>query len=278
MFAIRPNQASVGNGLKYPQLNHAEITAFIAQHSVAISYWKATACPCTSSNTGQPDIRCNICKGLGWFYLDKETDDKYKRAQVHSRNARKEQGTGGTRVSGTATVTFNPGVIPMDGDLILVCADIEGVNNEFHVVGSTLRDGSSAETLRFRDIKCIEAVIGFDVNNQNVYPIEESKWSFNPAERRIVFQDGAIANGAKYSVRYLARPEWIIMGETVKPMLRVAHDENMPDDVRYTKDIVYPFTAEAVRLDRAITQRLRGNVDTSTQSTYNNQAGRGPFK
>lgn len=267
MFSVRPGSGNVKDNFpNYPQLPHKEIVAFIEQHSVAVRYWKAITCPCTSPDTGQPDPRCNYCRGLGWFHSSVETEEKYLRAQVHSRNSRKETGKGGVHTTGGATITFLPGVIPGDGDLVQVCADVDLVNNETHVAGSRLVDGTTAERLRYRDVLCVEKVVAS--GSPNTSPFEVSGWSYDDTQHRIILP-ASIPEGTKYTVRYMARPEFILIGETMRPMLRVAHDEGMPADVRFKTDIVYPFMIDAIRLDRALSQRLRGNIDRTTPSTYN---------
>jgi hypothetical protein len=177
---------------------------------------------------------------------------------------------------GYSSMTFLPGVIPGDGDLVQVCKDREIINSESITAGFTLNDGSTGETLRMRDVVCVENVSMLNQVTKRIVRIDESLWEYDPAQRRIVFHPELPA-GTRYSVRYLAVPEYILRGDTSKPVLRVAHDDALQEPARITKDIVYPFNVQAVRLDRAMLQRLRGQLDTQTQSTFNNSKGRGPF-
>ena len=59
--------------------------------------------------------------------------------------------------------------------------------------------------------------------------------------------------------------------------MRVSHDESRPD-FALDEDVIYPFNVQAIRLDRAVVQRQRGAVDLTTQSTFNNPEGIGPFR
>jgi hypothetical protein len=273
------NQRFNSTSLQYPQMDHKAIADFIQEFSVAIKYWKAIQCPCTNSSTGQPNISCHTCKGLGWAYTEPEQAPEYFRAQVHNRSSSKKDGKGGYIQQGEASITFLPGVIPGDGDLIQVCQDKEIVNDEYHVVGSTLNDGTTAERLRFRDVVCVETVIVFDAVKKQVVKTLAGDWSYDEEQRRIVWNNG-LPVGSKYSVRYVAVPEYIVLGNTSKPLLRVAHDDNLPDPMNTTKDVVYPFNVRAVRLDRAILQRNRGNIDLEVPSTFNNNkpaVKKGPF-
>jgi len=284
MFSNRPSGGGndgfgrrASTNVRWPQLDHRLVTDFIDQFSSSIKYWKALSCPCTNGHTGQPNISCHECRGLGWFHKDAETSDVYLKAQVHSRRSNKVQEKGGMVTVGYASITFLPGVIPGEGDLVQVCEDREVVNDEYHVIGSTLTDGSTAETLRFRDVNCVELVVVEDKALKRIIVLQQDAWEFDPAQRRVVFKNG-LPIGTKYSVRYVARPEYIVRAETAKPLLRVTHDDSLNEPQRYTKDIVYPFNVQAVRLDRAILQRQRGAVDLDTQSTFNNSSGRGPFR
>lgn len=278
MFGSSPSGGGgfAGSGPRFPQLDRQEINSFIEDFASNIKYWKAMQCPCMTSATGQPNVACHQCRGLGKFHLDYERDIKYQRAQVHARQSQRQRQRAGTFVQGSASITFKEGIVPADGDLIQVCADREVINDEFHVVGAILTDGSTAETLRFRDVVCVEMVAVFDQATKTAKLLDPSGWKFDPTSRRVILTDGVV--GTRYSVRYLAVPEYIVMGETVNPLLRVTHDDGAPEPQRYTQDIVYPYNCQAVRLDRAITSRLRGAVDLTTQSTYNNPKGRGPFR
>ena len=142
MFGLNPGRKTSGvSGARYPQLDSRVIEDFIQQHSVAIRYWKAMICPCLVSDNGNPNPVCKSCRGLGWFHSAPEEDGKYVRAQVISRRSEKTQAKGGTRISGSASITFLPGVVPSDGDIVQVCRDVECINDEYHIFGSTLKIG-----------------------------------------------------------------------------------------------------------------------------------------
>lgn len=261
----------------YPQLDGEAIGNFVNQFASTICYWKAIQCPCYNSSSGQPNIACYQCRGLGWFHNNKELGPLYEKAQVTSRKSQRMNEKGGLMTTGYASVTFLPGVIPGEGDLVQVCADREIVNDEEQVVGAKLTDGSTAESLRFRDIVCVEFVAMQNAVDKSVFKLDSSAWNFNAAERRVEFVE-TYPPGTKYSVRYLAVPEYIVKGETSKPLLRVTHDDSAKEPGRYTQDVVMPFNCQCVRLDRAILQRQRGAVDYTTQSTFNNAQGKGPFR
>ena len=264
-----------GNNI-FPQLDQRAITDMVSQNSVGIRYNKAIKCPCTTGPTGQPNVNCPSCRGLGWAYTDIEQDPKFQRAMVHSRRANRLNDRGGWLTQGYASMTFLPGVIPGDGDLVQVCKDREVINDEYHVAGHTLMDGSTGETLRFRDVVCVERVIVQNKATQLIETVPENQWEFDKQQRRIVFHN-PLPDGSQYSVRYIAIPEYILKAETSKPYLRVAHDDNLPLPAQIRKDIVYPFNVQAVRLDRAILQRLQGQKAIDEKSTFNNDEGRGPF-
>lgn len=262
---------------KFPQIDLEEIKAFIDQGSVAIRYWKAMTCPCATPATGQPNIVCALCRGLGWAYGSHELDDDYGRALVHNRRSHKVGDDGGYITQGYASITFRIGIIPGDGDLVQVCVDREIVNDEYHVVGALLQDGTTAETLRFRDVFCVERVMIFEPLTRRVIVPPPGSWHFDAAERRVVFLEPGM-KGARYSVRYQARPEYVCQGQTAKPLMRAGHDDQLPEPYRSKTDIVYPYNVQAVRLDRAIVQRMRGAKDVGGQATtFNNGEGRGPF-
>lgn len=278
-FGRRPRSGGVhSTSFKaFPQLDRQSVNDVIDQFSSAITYWKATACPCQDERSGQPALDCFNCRGLGWFHTAAETGDEYQRAMAHSRRAVEKNNKGGRIVTGYASITLQPGVIPGDGDLVQICKDIEVVNNEYHVVGAKLRDGSTAESLRFRDVKCVEKVLLWEESTtKRVIEVPTSQWQFNEAERMVVIIGAR--DGIKYSVRYQATPEYIVLADTAKPLLRVSHDDGLPDPARTRTDIVYPHNVQAVRLDRAVVQRQRGAVDYTTESTFNNKSGKGPFR
>jgi len=281
-FSNRPNTRNAlgftrGSSEPFPQIDGQAIKEFIGDFSSSIKYWKAIQCPCVNPTSGQPNISCNQCRGLGWAYLGSEEAPEYQRAQVHSRRSSKQSEKGGMLTTGYASITLFPGVIPGEGDLIQVCKDREVVNEEYHVLGSSLTDGSSAETFRFRDVICVEMVVVQNAVNKLITVVDQGSYEFSPEGRKINFKIPLPA-GTKYSVRYQAVPEYIVRAETAKPLLRVTHDDNYADPYNTTKDIVYPFNVQAVRLDRAIVQRQRGAIDFTTPSTFNNESGRGPFR
>ena len=261
---------------RFPQLRFDMISDFILEFAVDVHYWKAMQCPCINPDTGQPSIACAECRGLGWFYTDRQTKQKYLKAQVHSRRSQKQLDEGGISTTGYSSMTFQPGVIPGDGDLIQVCKDREIVNSEYHIVGATLQDGSTSERFRFRDVICVETVVELDDTTKAITTVPTTEWTFNASTRKIDFNP-ARPIGKKYSIRYVAVPEFIVLGETVKPLVRVSHDESRPD-FALDEDVIYPFNVQAIRLDRAVVQRQRGAVDLTTQSTFNNPEGIGPFR
>jgi hypothetical protein len=276
MFSIRPGANKTAGYVRYPQLDAGIIKDFIEQHSVSIRYWRAMRCPCTMPETGQPNPACHSCRGLGWFHQAWQQEPIFRRAQVHSRSTTKKDGVGGKYYAGSVSITFLPGVIPGDGDIIQVCADIEVINDENHVLGSTLTDGSTAEALRFRDVICVEDVAVYSSGRVQAEMLAKTDWQFDATQRRIIFLR-PLPVGTKYSLRYKARPEYMVMEETVKPMLRVSHDDTIVEPKILTTDVVYPFNCQAVRLDRALSSRERGAIDLAVPSTYNSPKGRGPF-
>lgn len=262
---------------KFPQVDLEEIKTFIDQGSVAIRYWKAMQCPCITPASGQPNLACHQCRGLGFVYDTHEPDADYQRALVHNRSSQKLNEAGGFLTQGYASITFMIGIIPGDGDLVQVCVDREVVNDEYHVVGSQLQDGSSAETLRFRDVFCVEKVKVFEPVMRRVHEVPADMWHFDAGQRQVIFNDPAM-RGARYSVRYQARPEYICLGQTAKPLMRAGHDDQLPEPYRTRTDIIFPYNVKAVRLDRAIVQRMRGAADLAGEpTTFNNKDGRGPF-
>ena len=213
MFGNKPgNRISIESkdGIDYPKLNKQEIDVFINQFSSSIKYWRAITCPCYTPETGQPNIACHKCRGLGYYHMDQEQLETYLKAQVHSRTSKKNDEKGGFFTTGYSSITFMPGVIPGNGDLVQVCKDREVVNDEYHVYGSTLTDRSSAETLRFRDVICVEDVVVFDQLRKNVIRLDKAKWSFNKELHRIQFVDKYDV-GMKYSLRYVAVPDHNIL-------------------------------------------------------------------
>ncbi len=283
MFGNRPSNASPtqggkfsASGVDFPQPDRNSIVGLLEQNSVSIKYWKALACPCMNARTGQPNIACGQCRGLGKFHVEQEKGPEYLRAQVHSRGSKKNHSRMGSTIQGSASMTFFPGVIPGDGDLIQVCNDREVVNDEYHVVGAKLTDGSSAETFRYRDVACVELVAIYDPATKKAYRADPATYAFDPAARMLSWKNG-LPEGSQYSVRYIAQPEYIVSGDTAQPLVRVSHDDGLPDPARTKLDILYPYNAQVVRLDRAILQRQRGAQDLDTQSTFNNAQGRGPF-
>lgn len=240
----------------YPQMDRRAIEEFVKGRSVLIHYYKAVSCPCTLENNGQPDIMCGSCKGFGWFHGDMETEEKYQRAMVHSRVSMDHDEKGGMIVTGTVSITFWPGVAPADGDIVKVCTDTDVINNEVHKLGSVFSNGISEEILRFKEVRCVERVWIWDNNDNKVYVLDEQYWQYNPTTHKIAFH-ASIPAGTKYAVRYQAAPEYILIGQTIKPLLRVAFDENLIEPMRSQQEIIYPYNVKAIRLDRAIRQRDR---------------------
>lgn len=268
------NQFPSGNN-KFPQVDHKAIVDFVDQFSVAILYWKAIKCPCVTGESGQPKLACPSCKGLGWAYSDPESDSKYQRAMVHSRRSQRLNDRGGWMTQGYSSITLLPGVIPGEGDLVQVCKDREVINDEYHVAGSKLLDGSTAETLRFTDVICVERVVVEDAVSKKVVTIPEDQWEFDKVSRTIQFHT-PLPDGTQYAIRYLAVPEYIIKAETAKPYLRVAHDDNAPEPARFREDIVYPFNVQAIRLDRAVLNRHKAVVNKPGDNDGGTSVG-GPF-
>lgn len=129
----RPPALDLGfNGFEFPEprLDPEEFDALIEARGVACLLRRSIRCPCLRIESRQARVGCPVCGGLGYAYpLELEQPIV---ALVLGRNARRRQEPVGQAVSGTCKITFQRGILPAQGDMILP-------DGEEHAVQQVLR-------------------------------------------------------------------------------------------------------------------------------------------
>lgn len=87
-----------------PQLDKDEFKTSIETHGAKISIERATKCPCSGENSGQPRIGCVNCGGFGWFFFNK----RESRAVIQKVNRGNKYMSWNEMDYGKASITFRP--------------------------------------------------------------------------------------------------------------------------------------------------------------------------
>lgn len=257
MYNVTYNDPKGGSVLNHPKVS--TINNAIRAHGIDCHIKKGILCPCLNKDTGQPRFNCVICHGTGYFYdsyLENPTCKigsiihKVAIAPRTKRNTYNNK-SGGYNEVDSDTQCYIYTYEPAEGDLIIPLKDIVIVNDEQHIKGAKFNDGyTSAEILKNPNWLNVEGIF---VVNSALTAI--SKYYLNThftvsASGTIQWISGASqpSEGSKYTVRYKARPSYIILKSA--PQLMLEHDEDVPKNYREKKDVVMPFVCTITRIDR----------------------------
>jgi len=170
---------------------------------------------------------------------------------ISNRNWNKDyQKPGGYTQRGGSTATVYT-FTPSSGDKIQPLADIEVINDEMHEKGALFQNGASSEYLLMSDIKQVESI-----HTVNSTFTQVTKYlpgiNFNMNDRLIEWVSGQAqpGTGERYTVRYQAIPEYIIM--STQPTYTVEHDEDEPFQVREEIDKLILWDIDMVRIDEVL--------------------------
>lgn len=204
-----------GSSLAEQHFDPGEFDDFIDAHGTTVLWRKARTCPCLDPVTGQPGPACSFCRELPGVLWD---DGTPLVLFVPSRQRTDIFDQGGKRIEGVVTVTFPSDVTPGPLDrLDLPVAEIV-VNNERLVRGETDGVGRSRERLRLAPLRIeyVEAIVGADPEADP--PLVGELVQYIPEIDFVLGLDGSInwvasagpPQGATYTVRYVARPAFIL--------------------------------------------------------------------
>ena len=228
-----------------PQTIHRQTQyQHIEDHGIPCEWYRAVVCPCHDSRTGAPDPSCSCRDDYGFKYMD---PIKLKVLST-GNNWSKMLSMGFVPNSGTVNLTFNQGPddcengeggrIPAYGDRIILTEQVFCVSDEAPLTkGGEFKPGISSEILRFR--RATNLVFVTDQTkaygiNRDVVLAKDSAGNM----RRIEWLAGrpAPAENTRYSVRYLARPEFLV--QDVNPRMG-----------QIGEDFLFPFVI-AKRIDQ----------------------------
>lgn len=169
----------------------------IATKGYKMLWESAMVCPCQDPISGQPDVACKHCFGLGYFYYTKE----HTRAIVTSINGRKDQTPIGIRDAGTAYLT-PVSVVNMGFRDRVTFTDFRAM------FGETLLRTEQGDGLRYRCLEVSAMMWEGKMYNHTV--------DFNIIRGELqdyvewITQD--IPLGERYSIQYQTHPSYVCMG------------------------------------------------------------------
>lgn len=266
MAGLRPSLLAGVNIAAFSSLhfNPLEIDAVIEEHGNWCEYRKGQLCPCARIETGQGNISCGVCRGLGWVYpAALRCRTKFLDS---SRGGSSKMDPVGAIVSGQMQCTFRIGIVPARGDMILPECDEYVVHEQFHravqqVSRSEMRSrlppsGTDralpvrAERLLYPDVFEMESVtwIGVDADGKDVIMYGKEGTHY-----RLTTRDGGLwvdwtpglgpEQGKGYTVRYVAAAAYLVKGAV--PAFR--HEAN----------VAMPYKSSLERLDKLQEDDLR---------------------
>lgn len=185
----------------------AEFDEAIRSHGTPVTWRKGTTCPCFDPMTGHAQIDCPYCEhGFGMLW----DDGVPITILAPGRQRNDNYDVTGMWMNGIVMLTFVSTVTPAHLDMVELLAAEMVVNRELHVRGDTNKVGRSTERVRFRKVVMPEgafAIVGVEL--QTYQPLTDF---LIDADGVIVWADGAgPPEGTQYSVRYLARPSYVII-------------------------------------------------------------------
>lgn len=236
--------------------SYSDVYNFVRGHGVACKVHQAILCPCVEKSTGQPRINCHVCFGTGFYYT--EEIKPFEKSQcvdhrmiINNRAWNKDfQKPGGYTQKGSASATAYT-FTPSTGDKIQPLKDIEVINDEMHQKGAKFQNGSSSEYLLMEDIIKVESI--FTVNaafDQVTKFLPEINFTMNGREIMWLLGQPQPALNERYTVRYQAIPEYIIMG--AQAQFFVEHDEDEPFQVREEIDKLILWEIDLIRVNEMI--------------------------
>ena len=238
-------------------LSFSDLKNFVRAHGVSALIKRAIVCPCVKEDTGQPSINCGVCRGTGFAYLENNPENSNctgKRIIMGARSQQKNWNRKGGYTKTGQTTAVICDYLPSVGDLVQPKVDIEIINDEFHKRGHLYNNGKTSEFLFHERIKKVEGIYCVNADKtQLVSYIKDIDFRMN--ERLIEWiQGGNSPNlGERYTVRYQAIPEYIVL--TSEPSFHVEHDDDEPLSVRETFDKPIVYDVSLVRVDQILKGR-----------------------
>jgi hypothetical protein len=227
-----------------PHFNIALLVDMIKQRGVEICWQKSIACSCFDVNSGQPDPRCAQCYGYGFTYdlgtvsIALVTNRTWNTAQLPAPQ--------GSYDTGVVNITFPPGCSPPPGlnDKVTVLKDQITVSGELLVRGDVAPNGDSLERVAYDEILSVERItttrrvslnppdaVPYSTNIVDFYFGSDYVVNKNQIQWVGIAPTHAPSIGETYSIRYMARPQWIIFESL--PLFRLdSHKDFLPIFVR----------------------------------------------
>lgn len=186
-----------------------------AEQGWRVQWYRGLKCPCFQEGTGGANPDCQACRGLGYQY-DTAVEGRLNiRADERLRYSERGEGTEGTLLTSVPAKILDLSVRPhilVDNPLyemgendLLVLLDAETRQHD-------VLTRFDHERLRYRALVRVIEVVGV-VENQRVIYESPIDYQVSP-EGLVTWADGAGPDeGAKYTVQYWARPEYIARTE-----------------------------------------------------------------
>lgn len=181
-----------------------EFDALLASHGTPARWRKARRCPCVDPSSGQPSIVCPFCvvyPGLLW------DDGAEIIVLAPGRQRRDVYDQAGMVMEGTITITFPSNVTPAHLDSIELLYAVMLVNNEILERGRVDPLGRSAERVRMPTVLAVESCDAILDGELVQY---RSGTDFSVDADGIVSWVGGPPSGTRYSLRYQARPIYVV--------------------------------------------------------------------
>lgn len=207
-----------------------EWNQMIKNDGTLIGWEKAIRCPCKSEK-GEPEYDCDYCHGIGYQYIDALDEDEEMYSIIQSRNVKATKKEFGWVDTGTCTMIWPSYKIPGIWDKIVEEQEVTIITDSLLTRGKLSRTGKSLEKVRYNKILKVEICVDDEGNRYregadfDIFKSRYIKWR----------SSARIKDGVQYSLRYQARPEYIIMD--AEPIFR-----------RHT-DYILPFRAIAKRFE-----------------------------
>lgn len=194
--------------LNHGHLDPARLDVEVDEHGLKALWRRVRTCPCIDPRTLQADIGCPICldEGLLW------DAGQGLKVLMTGRSKRDQYGDVGSWINGFAPITFPSLIVPGHYDRVELIESLMIVR-QILKRGDTDRLARSRERLRFRTaVVAVEYLEAIDPGDPSATQQFAAGTDFNvDVDGSILWEAGqGPAEGTQYSVRYSARPTYIV--------------------------------------------------------------------
>lgn len=184
-----------------------------------VLWYRATLCSCSpQGDPNRANMNCKVCRGFGVVYDDTPKWIKIVVTQITRERRLMEEGF---VYPGDLIVVLEPRLYeyPSDWDKIVFAKDpSEAIQNEVLTRGMTQADSLTYEAVR------VERVVQHDPVTGIITTYVEGQDYYITGAAVTWYEAHGPKNGQQYTIKYFARPEWIVAFQPPAPRWEAGTD------------------------------------------------------